>query len=94
MSLCDPMDYSKPGSSVLQYLPNLLKFKFTESVMLSNHLILCCPLLILPSLFPSKKVFSNESAFHIRWPKYCSFSFSISPSKEGLANHRIFKCTR
>ena len=87
MSLCDPTDYSKPGSSVLQYLPNLLKFKFTESVMLSNHLILCCPLLILPSLFPSKKVFSNKSAFHIRWPKYCSFSFSISPSKEGLENH-------
>ena len=77
MSLCDPTDYSKPGSSVLQYLPNLLKFKFTASVMPSNHLILCCPLLILPSLFPSMKVFSNESAFHIRWPKYCSFSFSI-----------------
>ena len=52
-----------------------------ESVMPSNHLILCCPLL-LPSIFPSIKVFSNESALHIRWPKYCSFSFNISPTNE------------
>ena len=53
-----------------------------ESVMPSNHLILCHPLLLLPSIFPSIRVFSNESALHIRWPKYWSFSFSISPSNE------------
>ena len=53
-----------------------------ESVMPSNHLILCCPLLLLPSIFPSIKVVSNESALHIRWPKYWSFSFNISPSSE------------
>ena len=53
-----------------------------ESVMPSNHLSLCCPLLLLPSIFPSIRVFSNESTLHIRWPKYWSFSFSISPSSE------------
>ena len=53
-----------------------------ESVMPSNHLILCCSLLLLPSIFPSTRVFSNESALHIRWPKYWSFSFNISPSNE------------
>ena len=53
-----------------------------ESVMPSSHLILCCPLLLLPSIFPNIRVFSNESALHIRWPKYYSFSFSISPSNE------------
>ena len=61
---------------------SLLKFMSTESVMLSNHLFLCQPLLLLPSIFPSTKVFSNESALHIRWPKYCNFSFSTSPSDE------------
>ena len=63
----------------------------TESVMSSNHLILCCPLLLLPSIFPSIRVFSNESALHIRWPKYWSFSFNISPSNEhpGLICFRI-----
>ena len=60
----------------------LLKLLSIESVMPSNHLILCCPLLLLPSIFPSIKVFSNESALHIRWPKYSSFSFTISPSSE------------
>ena len=55
---------------------------FIESVMPSNHLILCCPLLLLPSIFPSFRVFSTESALHIRWPKDWSFSFSISPSNE------------
>ena len=62
-----------------------------ESVMPSNHLILCCPLLLLPSIFPSIRVFSNESALHIRWPKYWSFSFSISPSNEysGLISFRM-----
>ena len=60
----------------------LPKFMPIESVMPSNHLILCCPLLLLPSIFPSIRVFSNESALCIRWPKYLSFSFSISPSSE------------
>ena len=62
-----------------------------ELVMPSNHLILCCPLLLLPSIFPSIRVFLNESALHIRWPKYCSFSFSISASKKhsGLISLRI-----
>ena len=61
---------------------SLLKLMSIESVMPSNHLILCCPLLILPSIFPSIRVFSNVSALCIRWPKYWSFSFSISPSNE------------
>ena len=63
----------------------------TDSVMPSNHLILCCPLLLLPSIFPSIRVFSNESALHIRWPEYWSFSFNISPSSEhlGLISFRM-----
>ena len=62
-----------------------------ESVMPTNHLILCCALLLLPSIFPSIMVFSNESGLHIRWPKYWSFTFSISPSSEysGLNSFRI-----
>ena len=70
---------------------SLLKFMFIESVMPSNHLILCCPLLLLPSIFPSTRFFSNESALHIRWPKYWSFSFNISPSNEhpGLITFRM-----
>ena len=59
-----------------------LKFKSFQLVKPSNYLILCCPLLLLPSIFPSIRVFSNELAFHIRWPKYWRFSFSISPSNE------------
>ena len=68
-----------------------LKLRFIESVMPSNHLILCCPLLLLPSIFPSIRVFSNESALCIRWPKYWSFSFNISPSNEhpGLISVRM-----
>ena len=62
-----------------QSLPRLLSI---ESVMPSNHLILCRPILLLPSIFPSIGVFSNESALHVRWPKYWSFSFNISPSNE------------
>ena len=67
------------------------KFVFIELVMPSNHLIFCCPLLLLPSIFPSIRVFSNELALHIRWPKYWSSSFSISPSNEysGLISFRI-----
>ena len=61
---------------------SLLKFMSIESVMLSNHLILCHLLLLLPSVFPSVRVFCNESVLHIRWPEYWSFSFSISPSNE------------
>ena len=61
---------------------SLLKFRSIESVMPSNHLILCLPFLLLPSIFPSVRVFSNESVLHIRWPKCGSFSFSISPSNE------------
>ena len=70
---------------------NLLKLMSIESVMPSNHLILCCPLLLLPSIFPSIRVFSNESVLLIRWPKYWSFSFSISASNEylGLISFRI-----
>ena len=62
-----------------------------ESVMPSNHLLLCCPLILLPSIFPSIRVSSNESGLHIRWPKYWSFSFSISPSNEysGLISFRM-----
>ena len=63
---------------------SLLKLMSIESVMPSNHLFLCYPLLLLPSIFPSIRVFSNESGLHIRWPKYWSFSFSISPSSEYL----------
>ena len=70
---------------------SLLKLISIESVMPSNHLILCCPLLLLPSVFPSIGVFSNESVLQIRWPKYWSFSFRISPSNEysGLISFRI-----
>ena len=70
---------------------SLLKIIFNESVMPSSHLILCCPLLLLPSVFPIIRVFSNGSPFCIRWPKYWSFSFSISPSSEhsGLISFRM-----
>ena len=70
---------------------NLLKLMSTELVMLSSHLILCCPLLLLPSIFPSIRVFSNESALCIRWPKYWSFSLSVSASNNysGLISFRI-----
>ena len=69
---------------------SLLKLMSIESVMPSNHLILCCPLLLLPSIFPRIRVFSNESILCIRWPKYWRFSFSISPSNEysGLISFR------
>ena len=69
----------------------LLKLMSIESVMPSNHLILCCPPLLPPSIFPSLRIFSNESVLRIRWPKYCSFSFSIIPSSEysGLISFRM-----
>ena len=83
-TLRDPMNCSTSGFPVLHYLPRLLKLMFIESVMPSNHLILCLPLLLLPSIIPSIRVFSNELTLPIRWPKYRSFSYSISPSNEYL----------
>ena len=80
-----------PWLSSLTIFLSLLKLMSIESLMPSNHLILCHPLLLLPSIFPSIKIFSNESVLHIKWPKYWSFSFSISPSSEyyGLTSFRI-----
>ena len=88
--LCKTMDCNTPGFPILHLL-SLLKLISIESVKPSNHLILCRPLLLLPSIFPSIRVFSNESALHIKWPKYWSFSFSISPSNEhpGLISFRV-----
>ena len=86
------MDYNMPGLSLpITNSQSLLKLMSMESVMPSNHLILCHPLLLLPSIFPSIRVFSNESVLHMRWPKYWSFSFSISPSNEysGLISFRM-----
>ena len=81
-TLCDPMDHSMPGLPVHHQLRSLLKLISIESVMPSNHLILCHSLLLLPSIFPNVRVFSDESALCIRWPKCWSFSFYISPSNE------------
>ena len=85
------MDCSTPGFPVPHYLPGLTQTHVHWAVMPSNHLILCCPLLLLPSIFPSIRVFSSESALRIRLPKYWSFSFSISPSNEyaGLISFRM-----
>ena len=90
--LCDPMDCSTPQASLsITNSQSLLKLMSIELVMLSNHLILCHLLLLLPSIFLSIRVFSNESVLCIRYPKYWSFSFSISPSNEysGLISFRI-----
>ena len=83
------MDYSTPGFPIFHYLRELVRLMSIESVMPSNHLILCRPLLLLPLVFPSIRVFSNELALRIRWPKY--WSFRISPSNEypGLVSFRI-----
>ena len=91
LALCNSMNYSMPGSLSSTTFQSLLRFMSIESMMLSNHLILCHPLLLLPSLFPSIKVSSKESALPIRWPKYWSFSFSINPPNEysGLISFRI-----
>ena len=88
LTLYNPVDCSTPGLPISR---RLLKLMSIESVMPSNHLILCHPLLLLPSIFPSIRVFSNEAALHIRRPKYWSFSISISPSKEysGLISFRM-----
>ena len=88
LTLCSPMDCSTPSFPVFT-IWSLLKLMSIELVMPSNHLVLCHPL--LPSIFPSITVFSNESALHIRWPKYGNFSFSISSSSEysGLISFRL-----
>ena len=85
------MNCSTPGFPVHHQPLDLLKLLFVESVTPSNHLILCCPLLLLPSIFPSIRVFSNESVLRIKWPKYWSFSFSISRFNEhsGLISFRM-----
>ena len=84
------MDYSTPGLPVHHQLPKFTQMS-TESVVPSNHLILCCSLLLPPSIFPSIRVFSNESVLHIRWPMYWSFSFNIISSNEysGLISFRM-----
>ena len=89
-TLCDPMDCGTSSSLSFTVSWSLLRHTFIESVMLSNCLI-CHPLLLLPPFFPSSRVFSNEAALRIRWPKYWSFSFSISPSSgcSGLISFRI-----
>ena len=84
LTLSDPIDCSMPGLSIPHLSPNLPKFMSIASVMPSSHLILWCPLLFLPSIFLSIRGFCNESVVHIRWPKYRSCSFSISPSNEYL----------
>ena len=89
MTLCDPMDYSIPGFAILTTSWSLLRFMSIESGMLSNYLILCCPLLFLPSIFPDIRVFSNESILRIRWPKYWSFSFRPSSEYSGLTSFRM-----
>ena len=88
LTLCNSMNHSMPGLPVHHQLPRPMSI---ESMMPSKHLILCCPLLLLPSFFPSTRGFSNESALHIRWPNYWSFSFNISPSNEhqGLISFRM-----
>ena len=91
VTLCDPMNCSTPGLPVHHHLPEFTQLTSIESVMPSSHLILCCPLLLLPPILPSIRVFSSESTLHMRWPEYWSFSFSIIPSKEhpGLISFRM-----
>ena len=86
-----PWTAARQASLYITNSCSLLKLMSIESVMPSSYLILCCPLLLLPSIFPSIRVFSNESVLRIRWPKYWSFSFSASPSNEysGLISFRI-----
>ena len=90
-TLCNPMNHSTPASLSITNSCSPPKPMSIESVMPSNHIILCHSLLLLPSIFPSIRVFSNESALHIRWPKHWSFSCSNSPSNEysGLISFRM-----
>ena len=91
LTLWNPTDCSTLGLPVPHHPQSLPKFMAIESVMPSKHLILCCSLLLLPSIFPRITVFSNESALHIRWPEYWRFSFIISSSNEhsGLISFKI-----
>ena len=91
LTLCNLMDCNTLASLYFTFPQNLLKLQAIESMMPSNHLILCRPFLLLPPIPPGIRVFSNESVLHIRWPKYWSFCFSISPSNEysGLISFRI-----
>ena len=90
-TLCNPMHSSTPGFLSFTISWSLLRLMSLESVMPSSHLVLCDPLLLLPSIFLSIRVFSHEAVLHIRWPKYWSFSFSLSPSNEhsGLFSFRM-----
>ena len=89
MSDCDPMGCSMLDFPVLHHLLELVQTHVHSVSDASNHLILCCPLLLLPLIFPSIRVFSNESTLHISWPKYCSFSISPSSENAGLISFRI-----
>ena len=89
LTLCDLMDCTTRGLLSITNFQSLLKLMSIELVMPSNHLILCRPLLLPPSIFPSISVFTNESVLHIRWPKYWSFSFSPSNEYSGLISFRI-----
>ena len=91
LTLCDSMDCSTPGPPVHYQILEFTQLMSIESALPSNHLILCHPLLLLPSVFRSIRIFSNESVLCIRWPKYWSFSFNISPSNEysGLISFRM-----
>ena len=90
-TLCDPVDAARQASLSITNSRSSLKLMSVESVMPSIHLILCHPLLLLPSIFPSTRVFSNKSVLRIGWPKYWSFTFSLSPSNEysGLISFRM-----
>ena len=90
-TLYDPMDCSTPGLPVYHQLPEFIQTHVHRVTDAIHHLILCCPLLLQPSIFPSIRICSNESALRIRWPKYWSFSFNISPSNEysGLISFRM-----
>ena len=92
-TLCDPMNRSTPGLLSITNSRSSLRLTSIESVMPSSQLILCHPLLLLPPIPPSIRVFSSESTLHMRWPKYWSFSFSIIPSKEipGLISGRVLE---
>ena len=91
LAICNPWTTARKASLSITNSRSPPKPMSIESVMPSNHLMLCRPFLLLPSIFPSIRVLSNESALHIRWPKYCSFSFSVSPSNEhpGLISFRM-----
>jgi len=90
-TLCDPMNRSTPGLPIHHQLLEFTQTHVCQSVMPSGHLILCHPFLFLPSILPGIRVFSSELTLHMRWPKYWSFSFSISPSNEysGLISFRM-----